>query len=208
MTEQVVEPTQVAEVQTKKKSGKLTAVIIIGIIFALIFCCCTVYLATVISDGPQSNRQRGDTGTSTQEHIEDEVDVEVQPSYEIGQVLEGPSFEDIKQEYRKQKDLSDYKAQVYLESLSGTKITWVGYVSNVDDYIIGDGNYIALAVSEEFFNVDLAFIDVVKEEDLNLDKGTVIKVSGTIDRVDEDILGLSPYIKDTTIEIIGEKQEE
>lgn len=120
----------------------------------------------------------------------------------IGYAVSGISMKEIREEYDKQKDMSDYKGKKYLESLSGTKIIWVGKVSDVDDYILGEGNYIALSLSESLLDFDMGFVDVVKEEDKNLNKGTLIQVSGEISRVDDGLLGLSVYIKDVSIEVL------
>lgn len=120
----------------------------------------------------------------------------------LGYAISGISMKEIREEYDKQKDMSDYKGEKYLDSLAGTKIIWVGKVSNVDDYIVGEGNYIALSLSESLLDFDMGFVDVVKEEDKNLNKGTLIQVSGEISRIDDGILGLSVYIKDVSIEVL------
>jgi DNA polymerase III alpha subunit len=120
----------------------------------------------------------------------------------IGYAVSGISMKEIREEYDKQKDMSDYKADKYLESLSGTQIVWVGEVSDVDEYILGNGNYIALSLSDSLLDFDMAFVDVIQEEDKNLNRGTLIQVSGKISRIDQGILGLSVYIKETSIEVL------
>jgi hypothetical protein len=124
-----------------------------------------------------------------------------------GDVISGISIREIKAEYDKQKELSDARATLYLESLQGQTVVWVGEVYNVDNYIFDNGFYIWLNMSSdsilEIFNFNLsAAVDIKEEDILKYQNGQILKVSGTISRVDEDFLGLTTYIKNAQIEIV------
>lgn len=112
----------------------------------------------------------------------------------VGDALLGPSFKEIKDEYRRQNDLSSYKGEQYLESLKGTRVTWVAEVSDVDDQIFGDTLFISLSLASGIFESDIAFIYEPRDGFLQLNTGTVIKVTGTIDEINKGIFGLTPYL--------------
>lgn len=126
---------------------------------------------------------------------------------QVGDVMAGIGIREIKQEYDKQKAISNAKAQLYLDTLKGQHIVWIGEVSNVDQYINTDGYYISLSFSKGFsdlFNFNLtAYVDIQKSDIPNFHKDQIVKVDGYIDRVDDvGLLGLSPYIENATVEII------
>lgn len=108
--------------------------------------------------------------------------------------------EEIKNEHKRQKELSSYKGDEYLRSFEGTKVTWVGTISDIDDAVIGDELYISVSLSNSLTGAS-AFVYNPKEEYLNLDKGTLVKVTGTINRINE-FFGLFVYLDNVIIEKI------
>lgn len=121
----------------------------------------------------------------------------------VGDSLSGPSFDEIQDEYNRQNDLSSYKGEQYLESLRGKRVVWIAEVSDVDDQIFGDDLYVSLSLTTALFETDIAFVYNPRPEFLQLDSGTKVKVTGTIDEINKGIFGLTTYLdRDTKFEIV------
>lgn len=122
----------------------------------------------------------------------------------IGDSLSGPSFEEIKSTYNEQNNLSAYKGMQYLESLKGKQVIWVGEISDVDKSFLGSDVYIALHLSTGIIQNNIAFVYDPKSEYLQLNKGTVVKVTGKIKEVNSGFLGWTVYIdRNATFEVIN-----
>lgn len=120
----------------------------------------------------------------------------------VGDSLSGPSFKEIKQEYERQNNLSSYKGDQYLESLKGQKIIWVGMIGDVNDEFIGDDLYISIHLNSGVVQSELAYVNNPKEEDLDLNADTVVKVTGNIEEIHKGIFGLSAYLYNADIETL------
>lgn len=128
-------------------------------------------------------------------------------NYSIGQVISGISMLEIQDKYTQQQSESEAKGIQYLLSLKDSEIHWVGTVLEVKEYLGKTGYYIELGLNEpKLFDATIkAIIDIPVNNISKYKKNQLVKVKGVIDRVDDDGLffgGLTPYIKNTTVEII------
>lgn len=113
-----------------------------------------------------------------------------------GDALEGISPAEISEKHREADAQSSYQAEQYRNTLAGTRVVWVAKVVNVDTEFFGEDPYLSLDAGKVSI-----FAKSPAPEDLELPKGTLVKVTGTIDKV-TSMLGLNVYFEGATIEVI------
>lgn len=118
----------------------------------------------------------------------------------VGDSLLGVSYKEIKAKYEEQDKLSTYKGDQYLESLKGQRIVWIGEIGDVDEEIFGDELYISVHINTGIIQNEIAFVENPRQQDLQLNKGTKVKLTATISKVDEHFLGLMVYVNSAVLE--------
>lgn len=145
-----------------------------------------------------------------QEGIPD-VPEKAKPQYELGQALSGISMSEIRSNWLDEKDKSSVKADAYLEGLKGESIVWIGEVEDISNYKVyylfsdTENREIMKVKIEQIVFKTFAYIDVSgNEEYKDLNKGTMIKITGNIAGFNQTgiDLGLSPEIENATLEVV------
>lgn len=176
------------DVLTKRKTGCLSALILVILLTAL-----AVYIAKESEDFFDVDTKKEETDAKL--------------GYEVGQSLEGISFEEIRNRWLEEGEKSSLKATEYLRSLVGEKVVWVGEVADVKSYTDGSG-YVQVKIQEGFLLSNFSYIDFAKDSDYrNLNKGELIKLTGEIKSFNEENPTeptLSPDFKNVTLEVINQ----
>lgn len=118
----------------------------------------------------------------------------------LGDSLQGPNYEEINNEYERQNNLSSYKGDQYLKGLIDTEVIWIGEIGDVEEELFGDDYYISIRLSDKTFDFDTAFINRPSQEDLNIDSGTLVKVTAKIEDIDTGTFGVTAYLYEAKIE--------
>lgn len=145
-----------------------------------------------------------------QEGIPD-VPEKAKPQYEVGQALSGISMEEISSKWVEENDKSSVKADEYIEGLKGTSIVWIGEVEDVSNYQVyylfsdtENRKIMKIKVNDSIFD-HFAYIDVTgKQEYIDLNRGTLVKITGKIAGFNTKgtELMLSPEIEGATLEVV------
>lgn len=113
-----------------------------------------------------------------------------------GDVLEGIGRKELEDNYNKEKEKSKLKADQYIESIKGQPVVWVGKVDNVDTNPINNTPFVTVKMG--IYTVR-AYDKASQFSDL--EKGQLVKVTGTIESIAE-FIGVDVYLDATTIEVI------
>lgn len=149
-----------------------------------------------------------------QEGIPD-VPEKAKPLYEVGQSLSGISMDEISSNWYEEHQKSSVKGERYLQSLKGSEIKWIAQIEDVSNYQVyylnsfevGKSQIMKLLVKKGNIGIKYyAYIDVTgNEEYINLDRGTIVKLSGNIagfNQTEVVNLTLAPEITNARVEVV------
>lgn len=72
----------------------------------------------------------------------------------------------------------------------------------MDEEIFGDDLYIAVHINSGIIQNEIAFVENPRQQDLQLNKDTKVKLTATISKVDKHFLGLMVYVNSAVLEKI------
>jgi hypothetical protein len=106
---------------------------------------------------------------------------------------EAPPFEEIR---KNMQDMTDAQWNKYGASLTGSHVSWTGWVEEVNEKVFGGYEvWIDMDAPETAISVQDVYADIPEDLAMELRKGQKVRVSGTIDSVTNVLGALSVRLK-------------